>query len=380
MLNSLHLENETIRNDEAVSQLPNPPTFKPRSVDFFAGSGLATEALKDSFDSVWANDICAKKKAVFTANHPPSIFHLDSIEDVNGQELPDHALSWASFPCQDLSLAGNMNGIGGTRSGMVWEWLRVIDEMTTPPPIIVAENVRGLISTKEGANYIALHEALHERGYNVGAVLLDAVHWVPQSRPRVFVIGVQNSLDISDFTTTGPEWAHPKPIQTVAKKSIDWVWWKLPQPDSRTVTLESIIDTNLPFDDAETVKHHLNLIPETHFAKMQTAVNNGQKVFPGYKRIRNGKQVLEIRTDGVAGCLRTPSGGSSRQQLVIYREGKFGTRLLTIKETAMLMGASSEYHIPGTYNQGYKAMGDAIAVPVVRYLSEHLLSPLALQC
>ena len=167
---------------------------KPRCVDFFAGSGLVAEAMKEHFDTIWANDICPKKQNVFAANHPQQIFHLGSIENVNGTDLPDHELSWASFPCQDLSLAGNMKGIKSDRSGMVWQWLRVMDEMAYRPSIVVAENVVGLVSSKSGEHYLSLHKALHDRGYAVGAVMLDAEKWVPQSRPRVFIIGVSKSM------------------------------------------------------------------------------------------------------------------------------------------------------------------------------------------
>ena len=86
---------------------------------------------------------------------------------------------------------------------------------------------------------------------------------------------------------------------------------------------------------------------------------------------------MELRFDGVAGCLRTPQGGSSRLFLVIKENDSVKTCLLTVREAAALMGAHKTYKIPGTYNDGYRAMGDAVAVPVSRYLAETLLSPLA---
>ncbi len=96
---------------------------------------------------------------------------------------------------------------------------------------------------------------------------------------------------------------------------------------------------------------------------------------------------MEIRFDGIAGCLRTPEGGSSCQFLVLRTpEGKLKTRLLTVRETARLMGAPDSYRlpgtndsfqIPGTYHDGYKAMGDAVAVPVARFLAAKLLAPMA---
>jgi len=105
----------------------------------------------------------------------------------------------------------------------------------------------------------------------------------------------------------------------------------------------------------------------------------GKKVmaFPGYKRTRNGRQVLELRFDETAGCLRTPGGGSSRQFLVIWRNGRLNTRLFTVQETARLMGAEERYLIPGTYNDGYKAMGDGVVAPVVEHLAACLLKPLS---
>ena len=97
---------------------------------------------------------------------------------------------------------------------------------------------------------------------------------------------------------------------------------------------------------------------------------------PGYRRTRSGKQVLELRFDNLAGCLRTPEGGSSRQIIVIKKNGELRSRLLTVREAARLMGAPETYKIPGSYNDGYKALGDAVAVPVATWLAQHLLSPL----
>jgi len=346
------------------------------ALDFFAGSGLVSEGLSPFFATIWANDICEKKAAVFCANHSWKAFTLGPIEGVKGERLPEAELSWASFPCQDLSLAGNMRGISAERSGLVWHWLRIMDEMgERRPPVLAAENVAGLVSAEGGAHYRLLHNALVERGYKVGALLLDAVHWVPQSRKRVFVVAVKRDVDTRCMETARPTWCHPRPVQNAAKGLKDWVWWHLPPPPRRKVSLEDLIDFDAPMDVEDKSSHVLALVPETHRKKIEH--EKRLSVFPGYKRVRNGRQVLELRFDGVAGCLRTPEGGSSRQFLVIRRDGKLGTRLLTVREAAALMGVREGYKIPGTYNDGYRAMGDAVVVPVVRYLSQHLLAPLA---
>lgn len=348
---------------------------RPPYIEFFAGSGLVCEGLKSFFTPVWANDICEKKAAVFCANHPKDIFTIGPIQKIRGRELPKAILSWGSFPCQDLSLAGNMGGISGERSGLVWQWLRVMDEMPSKPPIAVAENVIGLVTAAKGAHYKKLHEALVERGYRVGAVVLDAVHWVPQSRKRVFVVAVHNRFRTTGFEADKPLWCHPSSIQRVAEGLEEWVWWRIPEPPHRKKTLEDIVDLSAKFDDEEKRRRLIDLVPPKHLERISNS--NGRFVFPGYKRIRHGKQVLELRFDGVAGCLRTPEGGSSRQFLVIKQNGFLNTRLLTVKEAAALMGVRKDYRIPGSYNDGYKAMGDAVAVPVVRHLGRTLLAPLA---
>ncbi|MDH7601924.1 MAG: DNA cytosine methyltransferase [Armatimonadota bacterium] len=348
---------------------------KPPFLDFFAGSGLVSEGLKSFFTPVWANDICKKKAAVFCANHSERIFRLGPIEEVKGSELPQACLSWGSFPCQDLSLAGNMEGILGERSGLVWQWLRVMDEMSEKPPIAVAENVVGLVSADKGSHYRQLHKALIDHGYKVGAVVLDAAHWVPQSRKRVFVIAVNRDLHTEELESNKPIWCHPTTLLRVAEGLDHWIWWRMPEPPPRETTLESILDMSATCYDEERSRELLRLVPQKHMERLEHS--NGRFVFPGYKRIRNGQQVLELRFDGVAGCLRTPEGGSSRQYLVIKKNGSLCTRLLTVGETAALMGARKDYKIPGGYNDGYKAMGDAVAVPVVEYLARHILAPLA---
>jgi DNA (cytosine-5)-methyltransferase 1 len=191
------------------------------------------------------------------------------------------------------------------------------------------------------------------------------------------VIGVRDTLDTAEFEEDMPGWAHPAPVQRVARGLEGWIWWRLPVPRSPRKSLEELIDFAAPCDDDEKRHHNLKLIKAEHYQRLRHYVDAGVRVFPGYKRTRGGRQVLELRFDGLAGCLRTPEGGSSRQLVVLWREGTFETRLLTIGEVALLMGAKSSYRLPGSYNDAYKAMGDAVAVPVVAHLARHVLAPLA---
>ena len=117
----------------------------------------------------------------------------------------------------------------------------------------------------------------------------------------------------------------------------------------------------------------MRLIPERHQAKL----NEHDTVYAtGYRRTRHGEQQLELRFDGIAGCLRTPEGGSSRQYLVVKRNDEIHARLLTVREAARLMGAPDRFILPGSYNNGYKAMGDAVAMPVAQFIGENFLAKL----
>ena len=342
-----------------------------RMHEFFAGSGLVAYGLKDMFSPVWANDISEQKADVYHANFKSDHFKLGDIEDVNGRTLPYAHLSWASFPCQDLSLAGNIGGIHAARSGLVWEWFRVLDEMERKPKILLLENVAGLLSTNNGDNYRMLHTALVKRGYDCGAFVLNAVHFAPQSRPRVFIIAVQHGEHIPpELVGDGPCWLHNKAATNLGNSLEGWVWWKTEEPPKCKMLLQDIIEKDIPFDK----DHVLSLIPKRHMEKL---IAKDIVYATGYRRTRNGEQQLELRFDGIAGCLRTPEGGSSKQYLVVRKNGEIHARLLTVREAARLMGAPDSFVLPGSDNNGYQAMGDAVAMPVAQFIGERFLTKIA---
>ena len=371
------LQTEGIVNKVSFNNQSSQADARLTCLDFFAGSGLVSAGLSSDFRTVWANDISQKKALVFNANNKEGVLQVCPIENISGSALPAVDLSWGSFPCQDLSLAGDIKGLYASRSGLFWQWLRVMDEMADRPPVVVAENVVGLVSAAEGKYYIAVHDELAKRGYSVGAVMLDAANWLPQSRKRIFVIGVKKGVDIRELSSSSATWCHPEPIVKVSRKVADWVWWKIPRPVCKKPVLDEIVDFDSPCDSASSQLHKLSLIAKEKIDMLKELSRGCRRAFTGYRRTRNHKQVLEVRTDGMAGCLRTPCGGSSRQILIIADDGKLRTRLLTVRETARLMGVPDSYMIPGSYNDGYMAMGDAVAVPVVEYLSSQLLAPLS---
>ncbi len=120
-----------------------------------------------------------------------------------------------------------------------------------------------------------------------------------------------------------------------------------------------------------------------NLAKVEAAKNAGRRMVGTiYRRTRadgpNGEKMqrAEVRFDDVAGCLRTPSGGSSRQTIMVVDGKRVRSRLLSPREAARLMGLPDTYQLPKNYNEAYHLAGDGVAVPVVRFLTEHLLEPL----
>lgn len=345
-------------------------------IDFFAGSGLVTQGVRHACVPVWSNDICPKKAAVYRANHGDDHFHLGSIEHVHGSEIPKGDIVWASFPCQDLSLAGKMGGLAASRSGLFWEWLRVLDEMPSKPSVLALENVVGLLSANGGRDYHLLHEALRQRGYKVGPMLLDARRWVPQSRPRVFIVAALEHVDTTALEDNGPNWLHPEPVRRAVSLLDGVTYWSMPEPRKRSRNLSDLVEWDAPVFDQARTDSLLSIVAEKHRELLAKLPRDTRAVFPGYRRTRHGRQVLELRFDDLSGCLRTAEGGSSRQFLLLHDKGAWKARLITAREAALLMGAPRSYKLSKSYNESYNAMGDAVAVPVVKHLVDHLFVPI----
>jgi DNA (cytosine-5)-methyltransferase 1 len=146
--------------------------------------------------------------------------------------------------------------------------------------------------------------------------------------------------------------------------------------------LADLIETSATtWDSPEYTARLLDLMAPLHRGKVEKArLMDLQVVGTLYRRTRVQdrvrKQRVEVRFDGISGCLRTPSGGSSRQRLLIVEHKLIRSRLMTTREIARLMGLPEDYRLPPTYNDAYHLVGDGVAVPVVRWLSEKLFTPL----
>lgn len=363
-----------------------------RFYDFFAGVGLVRLGLGPSWRSVWANDIDPKKAEIYAANFGGEEFHLGDVTKVDPATLPSPVeMAWASFPCQDLSLAGWRRGMSAERSGTFWAFWRIMRNMfdrSAHPPIIVLENVVGMLY---GEDFTGLCEALAALGMQFGALVIDARFFLPQSRPRVFVVAVDSRVDCGRYEETFPDGSpwFSKPVwkawSALPRRLQDlWRWWRLPAPAAPPPGIHSIIEerpTEVEWHSKEETEKLLRLMSDVNLKKVRRAQAQPERSIGFvYKRTRNGIQRAEARFDGVAGCLRTPQGGSSRQIVLVIENGAVRSRLLSPREAARLMGVPDSFRLPANYNAAYKAMGDAVAVPAVSWLGRHLLEPIAALC
>ena len=349
--------------------------------------------LGEGWKCLFANDFDSKKGAAYAANFGKEDLHIGDVAQVQPDQLPGRAmLAWGSFPCQDLSLAGYGKGLAGSRSGVFWAFWKLLNSLKTErrmPPIIALENVSGLITSHGGKDLTTLIEYLAKAGYRVGALEIDAAYFVPQSRPRLFIIAMQKAIPLPKGITAktpSPAW-HRKKLQDVVealpvKVRKSWVWWKLPMPEAPVQHLEEIIEESpesVEWHSAAETKRLLAMMTAANIAKVNEAKKAGtRQVGTIYKRTRMGVQRAEVRFDGLSGCLRTPSGGSSRQIVMVINGKEVRSRLISSRETARLMGIPDSYKLPKKYNEAYHLTGDGVVVPVVAHLAKYILEPIAL--
>ncbi|MGH3420874.1 MAG: DNA cytosine methyltransferase, partial [Streptosporangiaceae bacterium] len=362
-------------------------TSRPVAAEFFAGIGLVRMGLEAAgFEVRWSNDINPDKHAMYTGHFRSSNsghkFVLGDVGRVKGEEMPDDlAVAWASFPCTDLSLAGWRRGLGGKESGTFWHFTKIMDEMEDRrPPVVVLENVVGLATSHGGEDLAAAIRELNRLDYSVDVLTLDARRFVPQSRPRLFLVGAaEPPVDEPQLDDElRPGWLRapfgdpglrthraalpaPPPLMTAGLSeriekipAADERWWDGQRTAAFVSSLSSIQAARL------------EALRKSRAVSYRTA----------YRRTRGSVAVWEIRPEDVSGCLRTARGGSSKQALVKVGGGNVRIRWMTPREYARLMGAQG-YRLDGLRrNQALFGFGDAVCVPVVAWLAEHYLMPL----
>jgi DNA (cytosine-5)-methyltransferase 1 len=150
----------------------------------------------------------------------------------------------------------------------------------------------------------------------------------------------------------------------------------LPKPETDLETILEDLPENSPeWWSQDRADYLLNQMSERH-RQIADQMIRGKRWSYGtvFRRVRNEKSMAELRTDGIAGCLRTPRGGSGRQILFKAGKGRYQARLLTPRECARLMGAD-DFTLDAPLNQALFGFGDAVCVPVIEWIAQHYLNP-----
>jgi len=374
-------------------------------IEFFAGIGLVhLGLLPREWKCIYANDIDPKKHQMYEDMFGAApYYHVADVwetEEVTSRIQENVVLATASFPCVDLSLAGNRKGLAGKESGTFYGFMRVIEELTkggNAPSIILIENVMGFLTSHGGSDFKAACTALSDSGYWLDSFMIDAKHFTPQSRPRLFIVGCKKEALPADairrpadeLSRSMSQWSMTIQDQQLLrpKKLVDQLLTlnlstglfclKVNPMPNLEGSIDDIIDkTNGDWWTDEKINKHLNEMSEAHRDRL-ASLSKGKTLTAGtmYRRVRHGKSRTEIRTDGLAGCLRTPRGGSSRQMVFVAGRDKVRMRWMSATEYAHLQGAP-EFPLNVGDNQALFGFGDAVCVPAITWIADNYIEPL----
>lgn len=306
-----------------ISDLPTQPS-PPTVASFFAGIGGFELGFEQAgFETIWQCEVkpfCLE----ILEQHWPAVPKATDIREVVPDDIPEATVWTGGFPCQDVSLArmGPRSGLNGAQSGLFFEFARLIGDRR--PPFVLIENVGGLLSSHEGRDFAVVVRTLAELGYGVAWRVLNSRYFgVPQSRHRVFIVG----------STGGPA-------------------------SAGSVLFE----------------------PECGDRNAEKGRTNGSEPISPFKvSVGNPKQGYVKK---LAHCLYAESGRHTgtdwSRNYVSYPEGR--VRRLTPLEAERLQGFPDNWTIPKTRPEDldkldsarYHACGNAVTVPVARWLASRL--------
>lgn len=333
---------------------PAQGTF--RFIDLFAGIGgtrLGWESVggRCVFTSEW--DKFAKRTYLENFGEQADHTFAGDITGVAAEEVPDHEVLVAGFPCQPFSIAGvsKKNALGRphgfadqTQGTLFFDVARIIEAKR--PRAFMLENVRNLISHDRGTTFKVIMRTLQdELGYRVQASVLDASAVVPQGRRRVFIVGFDHD---ADFDLEGLQLPATRPTMS-----------SILHPQNGTEPAEAPFTRGgrARVDDRYVLTDHLWSYLQGYAAKHRSAGNGF-----GYGL---------VGPDDVARTLSARYYKDGSEILVDRGRGK-NPRRLTPRECARLMGFPDSYRIPVSDTQAYRQFGNSVVVPVVAAVARHM--------
>ncbi|MCC6145991.1 MAG: DNA (cytosine-5-)-methyltransferase [Anaerolineaceae bacterium] len=360
--------------------------------EYFAGIGLVRMGLQPlGWEVVFANDISAKKKEMYQAFFPDAEGHyvVDDIFDLDHNNIPAATLATCSFPCVDLSLAGNMSGMmNGSHSSAFWGFIELLRKQgNSAPPFVLIENVPGWLHSNHGKDFQITVKTLNELGYHCDVFVLDALRFTPQSRLRVFLVGAKlpGARPTAELILTRSKSLLSDQLRKniFVNRDLGWFYNEIPNPPPpKSHGLSGIIETMSDADSRwwqeNECERHMKMMKESHRDRVEHLAQGKHFSYRTFfRRRREGQQRAEVRDDDLSGCLRTAIGGSGKQFLIRAGKNSIKMRSMTPREYARLQGVPDKYPITVNGVQALTGFGDAVCVPAISWIAEHILNPLA---
>ena len=351
-------------NDGAARYKTNEQSFK--FIDLFAGIGgirLAFEAYGGQcvFTSEWDKFSQKTYMSNFNDNESKHSF-IGDIVDFPSNQIPDHDILLAGFPCQPFSIAGvsKKNSLGkphgfecNTQGTLFFDVQRIIAEKK--PKAFLLENVKNLMSHDKGNTFkVILHVLQEELGYQVHYKVINGKSFTPQNRERIIIVGFKEKTDFSWDDLFLPN-------QQLTVDSI------LHKTDGTEPFLEWDSDRYFDFDKG-LAQEKYTLTPNMwtylqNYAAKHKAAGNGF----GYGLVKSGDTTRTLSA-------RYYKDGS---EILVYQGKNKRPRRLTPRECARLMGFPDTYIIPVSDTQSYKQFGNSVVMPLIkevaRIMTPHVL-------
>lgn len=340
---------EIIRTPTEHSARPNVFTF----IDLFAGIGGMRAGFEQAggtciFTSEW-ND-WAKKTYVENYGLDEDRFRGD-IVPVPAEEVPDHDVLLAGFPCQPFSIAGvsKKNALGRphgfectTQGTLFFEVARILSKKR--PKAFLLENVKNLVSHDGGNTFRVICETLRkDLGYHIETRIIDGSCFVPQHRERILIVGFREptgfKFDQLQLPAEGPRLAsilHPEDGS---------------EPPMAPYTTEPQGKVHSKYVLSDKLWRYLQAYAEKH------------------RKAGNGFGFGMVDKNSVARTLSARYYKDGSEILVSRGKGR-NPRRLTPRECARIMGFPDTFHIPVSDTQAYKQFGNSVVIPVIRAVAE----------
>jgi len=335
-------------------------------IDLFAGIGgtrMGFEAYggKCVFSSEW-DEYCKKTYIKnFGESHPI----VGDIRKYEANRVPDHDVLVAGFPCQPFSIAGvsKKNALGKnhgflceTQGTLFFDVVRIINEKR--PKAFLLENVKHLVNHDRGRTFQVILDTLKKKlGYEVHYKIIDAQHFVPQHRERIFIVGFSER--------TGFSWAN----------------LRLPSLSEKSPKLKDILH---PENGSEAPEGHYTLPRKAKVNEKYTLSDHLWRYLQEYSRKHKAKgNGFGYGLVGPHDIARTLSARYYKDgsEILISQGRKKNPRRLTPRECARLMGFDTDekkFLIPVSDTRAYRQFGNAVVVPVVkevaRIMKPHIMA------